>query len=259
MPTRETAPIGVPCWTDLFTSDVAGSRRFYGELFGWEALAPSPEFGGYFMFARDGVPVAGAMGGRPDVPATNTWSVYLATDDLAKTVETAAAEGAEITVAPMAVADVGSQAILVDPTGARFGAWQAGTFPGFTVLDEPGTPSWFELFTRDHPRAVAFYRSVFGWDTVVNGDTDEFRYTSVHDQASDQDVAGVMDARLFLPEGVGSYWSVYWRVADVDATVAAVNRLGGAVIDEAVDTPYGRLATVADPAGAPFKLRTLNG
>ena len=41
MPTRDRAPIGSPCWADLWTSDVEGSRRFYGELFGWEASAPS--------------------------------------------------------------------------------------------------------------------------------------------------------------------------------------------------------------------------
>jgi len=28
MPTRDRAPIGAPCWTDLWTSDVEASRRF---------------------------------------------------------------------------------------------------------------------------------------------------------------------------------------------------------------------------------------
>ena len=32
---------------------------------------------------------------------------------------------------------------------------------GFTVLNEHGAPSWFELHTRDHAAACAFYRSVF--------------------------------------------------------------------------------------------------
>ncbi|HEY2563677.1 MAG TPA: hypothetical protein VGI44_08190 [Acidimicrobiales bacterium] len=63
MTARDRAPIGSPCWADLWTSDVEGSRTFYTELFGWEAQEPSPEFGGYFMFTRNGVPVAAAMGG----------------------------------------------------------------------------------------------------------------------------------------------------------------------------------------------------
>ncbi len=79
MPSGISAPIGSPSWADLWTADVGGSRRFYRELFGWEAQEPSEEFGGYFMFTRDGVPVAGGMGGTPDLPAENIWSVYLNT------------------------------------------------------------------------------------------------------------------------------------------------------------------------------------
>jgi len=75
MPTRDTAPIGSPCWADLWTSDVEGSRRFYSELFGWEAQDPSPEFGGYFMFTREGVPVAGAMGDMGEMRATDSWKI----------------------------------------------------------------------------------------------------------------------------------------------------------------------------------------
>ncbi|MDQ6614274.1 MAG: VOC family protein, partial [Actinomycetota bacterium] len=37
MPTRDTAPIGAPCWVDLMTSDTERSRAFYCELFGWTA------------------------------------------------------------------------------------------------------------------------------------------------------------------------------------------------------------------------------
>jgi len=215
MTTRTEAPTGAPCWADLWTSDIEGSRRFYGELFGWEANEPDPQFGGYFIFTRNGVDVAGCMG------------------------------------------DIGIQAVLNDPTGAHVGAWQALTFAGFTVLDEPGTPSWFELLTRDHAAAVAFYRTVFGWETDVVSDTDEFRYTTVRGPGgAGHELAGVGDASGFLPEGVPSHWSIYWHVDDVDAALAAVQSLGGSVVRAGEDTPYGRLAEAADPAGAHFKLRT---
>jgi predicted enzyme related to lactoylglutathione lyase len=255
MPTRDHAPIGAPCWADLWTSDVEGSRRFYAELFGWEAQEPSPEFGGYFMFTRDGIPTAGGMGDMGDMAADDSWKIYLATADIAKTVASAEAGGAEVMAPPMAVADLGTQAVLTDPTGARIGAWQPGTFPGFTVMEEHGAPSWFELYTRDHAAAIAFYRSVFGWDTNVVGDTDEFRYTTMHDPNRGIELAGVMDAALFLPEGQPAHWTIYWEVDDADAAVAEVKALGGSVVADAQDTPYGRMATVCDPAGAEFKLR----
>ena len=258
MPTRDSAAIGSPCWADLWTSDVEGSRKFYGDVFGWEAQEPSPEFGGYFMFTRNGIPIAGGMGDMGDMPANNAWKVYLTTDDINKTVETAEAEGAQIISPPMPVADLGIQAVLVDPTGAHLGAWQPGSFPGFTVVNEHGAPSWFELHTRDYAAAVAFYRTVFRWNTNVGGDSDEFRYTTMRDPRGEGELAGIMDATAWLPEGVPAHWSIYWEVDDADAAMAKVKALGGSVVMDALDTPYGRLATAADPAGAQFKLRTPN-
>jgi uncharacterized protein len=72
------------------------------------------------------------------------------------------------------VADLGTQSVLIDPTGAEIGAWQAGTFAGFTVMNENGSPSWFELYTRDHSSEVDFYRSVFKWNTAAIGETGRF-------------------------------------------------------------------------------------
>jgi len=256
--TREHAPVGAPCWTDLWTSDVEGSRRFYSELFGWEAAEPSEEFGGYFMFLRDGVPTAGGMGPMGDIPAGNVWTVYLATPDIAAVATTAEGAGANLFMAPEPVADLGIQVQMADPRGATVGAWQEGTFPGFTVLDEPGAPSWCELHTRDFQAALDFYRAVFGWETQMVGDTDEFRYAVVlAEPGSEEQVAGIMDANQWLPEGVDAVWSIYFRVDDAQAMSDRVVELGGSIVDPAVETPYGVLATVADPAGAVFKLRAL--
>ncbi len=256
MSIREQTPIGAPCWTDLWTSDVGGSRTFYCDLFGWEALEPSPEFGGYFMFARDGVPVAGAMGAMGDMPPNDSWKIYLNTDDVSRILQMAEAAGAQITVPSMPIADLGSQGVFVDPTGATIGIWQADTFPGFTVLAEHGAPSWFELYTRDHASAVSFYHSVFDLEMTVIGDTAEFRYTTLNDHSGELELAGIMEAAGWLPEGVPAHWMTYWEVDDVDSSAALVATLGGSVLAEPTDTPYGRMATVTDPAGAQFKLRT---
>src|SRR2546421_5846157 len=108
MPTRDSAPIGAPCWVDLLTSDTEKSRAFYSQLFGWTAEAPAEEFGGYFNFTRNGVRLAGGMAVQPDQGVGNVWSVYLATDDARKTVEAATANGGEGVVPPMDVGDLGA-------------------------------------------------------------------------------------------------------------------------------------------------------
>ena len=252
MPTRDTAPVGAPCWVDLTTSDTERSRAFYCELFGWTAEEPNPEFGGYVNFQRHGVRVAGCMAAQPGTGMPDVWSIYLATDDARKTVETAAANGGQVTVEPMDVGDLGTMAYLVDSGGAAIGLWQPGRHPGFGVLGETGAPAWFELHTRDYDGSLAFYREVFRWDTRPLSDTPEFRYTTVVD--GEAMLAGVMDASAFLPEGVPAHWSVYFGVDDTDAALAKVVELGGSVVAPAEDTPYGRLATATDPTGAQFKL-----
>ena len=260
MSTRDSAPIGSPCWADLWTSDVEGSRRFYGELFGWEAQEPSPEFGGYFMFTRDGVPVAGGMGDMGDMPANDTWKIYLATDDITKTVEAAEAAGAQIVSPPMAGGRPRRSRRCSSTRPARSSA--------------PGSPGRSRVHgverARVHragssctpattPRAVDFYRSVFHWDTDTVGDSDEFRYTTMRDPSGDGELAGIMDASGLPPR----------RRAGplVDLLGGRRRRRGGGQgrrrsaarwCMDATDTPYGRLATVADPAGAQFKLRTPN-
>ena len=159
---------------------------------------------------------------------------------------------------PVSIADLGHQVVLTDPSGASVGAWEAGSFPGFVVLDQPRAPSWFELHTHDYTAALDFYRAVFGWTTQVESDTDQFRDSTLVDPADGTQLCGVMDAP-WLPEGPAGEWTVYWETVDVDATVAEAVRLGGAFTDGPIDTPHGRIATVADPAGAPFRLRTAPG
>ena len=257
MTTRETAPAGAPCWADLWTSDIEGSKRFYGELFGWESEEPDPLYGGYFTFTRKGVRVAGCMGDMgPDMEANNTWKPYLATEDNAKTLEVAESRGAQIAVPGMTVGDLGIQGVLADPGGATVGTWQPITFQGFAVINEHGTPSWFELHTRDYAGALDFYRSVFSWETTVASDNEQLRYTTFRSPAGGEYVGGVMDASAFRPEGTPDEWSVYWEVDDCAAALAKVKKLGGTVIMGPDDTPYGVLALCADPAGAQFKLLT---
>lgn len=252
MPKRDATPPGAPCWIDLMTSDPAASKAFYGELFGWTSEDSGPEYGGYISFRKDDALVAGAMANDPAQGVPDGWSVYLATDDAEATSEAVTATGGTVVVPTMAVGELGKMLVVVDPSGATIGAWQPGTHTGFGLVDEPGAPAWFELHTRDHGAAIAFYEKAFGWETEVASDTDDFRYTTLG--KGDDQAAGVMDAANFLPEGVPSLWTVYFRTADADADVAKAVALGATVVEPTEDTPYGRLAGLKDPTGAYFKL-----
>jgi predicted enzyme related to lactoylglutathione lyase len=249
---RDSAPVGAPCWVDLFSSDTDKARAFYGELFGWTSESAGEEYGGYINFAKDGVPVAGCMHNDGQAGSPDLWSIYLASKDAAATVDAAAAHGGAVELPPMPVMELGTMAFVTDPGQGRIGVWQPGLHQGFGVLAEPGAPSWFELHTRAYEASVEFYRDVFDWDTHVVGDSPEFRYTTLGE--GDGQLAGIMDASTFMPDGSAATWSIYFGIENADAALAKIVDLGGSVVLAAEDTPYGRLASAADPTGALFKL-----
>ncbi len=251
MPRRDVAPIGAPCWVDLYTSDPERAQAFYNELFGWTCEATGPEFGGYFNFSKDGVQVAGGMAHDGETGTPDHWSVYLASDNAAATVDAAAARGRAVIVPAMAVMELGSMAVVTDPGGDAIGIWQPGLHKGFGVFGEPGTPSWFELHTRAYDAALQFYRDVCKWDTATVSDAPEFRYTTLND--GDVQLAGIMDASVF-PDGAPTGWSIYFGTDDTDKSLARIVDLGGKIVLPAEDTPYGRLAQASDPTGSLFKL-----
>jgi predicted enzyme related to lactoylglutathione lyase len=256
MPKVDTFPPGAPCWFELFTSDPDKSRAFYEELFGWTSQDMGPDYGHYINFSKGGVLIAGGMKNDGQSGAPDAWSVYLTTDDTDRTVKEAGANGGQVIVPAMDVMTLGKMAVLIDSGGAAIGAWQPGEMRGFGLSGEPGTPSWFELHTRDYDKVLGFYRDVFKWDTFTVSDTPEFRYSTLGKPDSGNERAGVMDSSGFLPEGVPAHWTVYFHVDDVDATVARIKKLGGGVVMPVDDTPYGRLAAVTDNNGVQFSLRT---
>ncbi|MDQ6753292.1 MAG: VOC family protein [Actinomycetota bacterium] len=256
MPKPDIAP-GAPCWIDLMTSDPEKAKDFYAELFGWTYETGDQEkYGGYIVASKNGQMVAGIMkndgqSGYPDV-----WTTYLRVEDINAVTESTTANGGQVFMGPMEVPGQGHMAMIGDAGGAAIGVWQFGGHTGFQVHGEPGAAVWHELHTRDYPATVKFYQDVFGWQTDVMSDTPEFRYTTLG--AGDDAVAGIMDSTAFLPEGVPANWQVYFGVENADATIENALSQGAQLVQPAEDTPFGRMATLADPTGTMFKIAQAN-
>jgi len=264
VPIRQRASLGAPCWIDLLTSDLDRAKDFYGTVFGWTFESAGPEYGGYVTTSKDGRPVAGLMGNDPQFRTPDGWTTYLHTADIKATLAAATAAGGAPCSEPMEIKDKGHMATLTDPTGAFLGLWEPNGHNGFEVVNEAGAPVYFQLTTRDYGEALDFYRTVFGWHTETVADSDEFRYsTAIFDgdaspASGRYPQLGVMDGTRDLPKGVPPNWVFFLGAEDVDKTVQLVKENGGTVIRDAEDTPYGRLAAVADPTGACFNLSSLD-
>ncbi|MDQ2838191.1 MAG: VOC family protein [Actinomycetota bacterium] len=250
MTTRDTPwPDGTPCWTDLTVGDLDAARLFYENLFGWTIEHGLAEFGGYATCLKDGRPVC-AIAPKMSSELPSVWTTYLASSDAVATAARITAAGGRLTVEPMQVADFGTMAMAVDPSGASFGLWQADQTSGAQLVNEPGAVIWNEHLSPDWQASRAFYASAFGW-TYHDVSADGFNYASF--QVDGRDVGGIGDLPADADQPVG-HWSVYFAVENTDEAVDQLVKLGGNVLKPPQDTPYGRLATVSDPEGAVFAL-----
>ncbi|HEX2965604.1 MAG TPA: VOC family protein [Syntrophorhabdaceae bacterium] len=113
---------GMISWQELSTDDPDRSRKFYGDLFGWEYKEfPMEEGESYWVVKVDGEEIAGIMKMPPAAGAMPSyWGIYITVDDVDKTVEKAAKLGAQVLVPPTDIPQVGRFATLQEAGGAAF-------------------------------------------------------------------------------------------------------------------------------------------
>jgi uncharacterized protein len=237
---------GAPNWVDLATSDLDGAKQFYSRLFGWTDHVSD----GYTTFSLNGLPVAGA-GPLTAESQPTAWSTYLATDDADAVAFRVTEAGGKVLVAPFDVMEQGRLAAFLDPAGAPFSVWQAGTVGGAAVFDVPGALTWNELNTRDVEGSAVFYASVFGW-TFRESEMDGRPYV-----VADLNGTAIAGIQPMIGDGwrdLSSHWMVYFAVPDCERAVSGVSALGGTVLQKPRSIPIGQYAIVADPGGAVFSL-----
>ena len=109
---------GALIWSELATADLAKSKAFYSEAFGWG-------WGGADEYAEaqvGGRTIAGVMPRRPDMPpdVPDSWLVYFGMDDVDAGAKKASDLGAKVIVDPTDIPGTGRFAVLIDPQGAAF-------------------------------------------------------------------------------------------------------------------------------------------
>ncbi len=250
----EHAP-GTFSWTDLGTTDTEGAKRFYTQLFGWDAEdMPAGDGAVYTMFVKDGKTVAAcyeqyAEQREQGVPPN--WLSYVTVTSADDSAKRASSLGGSVLQQPFDVLDVGRMALVADPQGAVLALWQPRSHIGAQLVNEPGALCWNDLRTTDTVGAVSFYTQLFGWgaEEIDIGPAGTYTTLRVGESAN----GGIMR----LPEamtGVPPHWGVYFAVEDCDKGVALVEQLGGSLMVPPIEVPAGRFALVADPQGAPFSL-----
>lgn len=251
---------GMPIWYELLTTDVAGAKRFYGDVVGWKADdMPVPKGGdgsAYTIFgANDGQGVAGLMQQPDGAPTGPTWLAYFHVEDVDAKV--AANEGAGgVTHMPATdMPGVGRMAMVADPQGILHYLMDPTPPEGegeSTSFSEtlPQRCSWNELVTSDHKAALEYYGAQLGWrstEAMPMGPMGDYSFVDVSASGGDVRIGAMMDAQPEMPKA----WTFYFKIPDVDAAVATVEAGGGKVVQGPMEVPGGqRIIVVTDPQGA---------
>ena len=246
----QAKPAGTPTWTDLLTPDAAASRDFYQKVFGWQFDVGGPEFGGYATARLGDRSTAGVVGDSPENAAMpSAWGLYFASNDIHADVARAVALGATLLYPAMEVGPFGSMATLTDPTGAQFSLWQAGMHVGWQMSDEPGSVTWHELYSPNAKQSRDFYTALLGATAEVMPGGMEY-YVLRHGEAQ---LAGIMQIDPSWG-AMPAQWVSYFAVANADETAAIAVANGGKQMGGIDDSPFGRIAALADANGAIFKV-----
>src|SRR2546425_7583424 len=116
---------------------------------------------------------------------------------------------------------------------------------------EPGVPCWVAAVEPDAERAAGFYAELMGWDTT-NLMAPDAKGKYFLCRLRGRDVAGVVSPHG-TPPPPGAAWTTHIWVHSADDAAATAAAAGGTVIGAPFDSPGGgRMAVLADPAGAVF-------
>jgi uncharacterized protein len=119
-------------------------------------------------------------------------------------------------------------------------------------IPKSGDICWRELRTKDLGTATDFYSKLFGWELQQSKVT-QMDYKEIVQDGTAQ--GGMMSMEGDDWGGAPSHWASYIAVANADETVEKITANGGSIRVPPFDAPgVGRMAMVADPAGADFAI-----
>jgi predicted enzyme related to lactoylglutathione lyase len=256
MPVMTAHRPGTFSWVDLAAHDVEVAERFYTQLFGWTAdrMQFGPAEGDvYVMMRKDGRDAAAVYAMDPTQKAQglpSAWLSYVTVESADKTAAKARTLGGTVLADAFDVMDAGRMALIGDPGGAMFAAWEPGRHVGAGIMNEPGSLCWNDLAARDMDAAIGFYGALFGW-TGVRAQGTPAPYTTLMN--GDTPAGGGIFAMPAEMAGGPPHWSPYFAVEDADEAVRRAQELGATVQMTPHDLPgVGRFAILRDPQGAEF-------
>ena len=110
---------------------------------------------------------------------------------------------------------------------------------------------WYELMTADPEKAKAFYEPVVGWN--IGPAVAEYNGYRMIERSDGKAAGGILPLTPEMQQhGARPTWLGYIHVADVDRAAREIEQDGGKTLMTSDIPNVGRIALIADPAGAHF-------
>lgn len=244
----ETYTPGRLVWFELSTDDPDGAARFYEQVLGWKTqTVPMGEGSTYTMFhPAGGKPHSGIS--EPHGPQAH-WMTYVSVDDVDAVVARAQKAGGAVVMPAMDVPGVGRMAGIADKEGAVLMAFRAAEGDGEEQPTGDGDFLWADLICDDPPSAAAWYRDVFGWDSVQKVAISDELTAWVLSRDGVPRAATVSKPMADMP----SHWIPFVSCADVDGALDRAIEAGGVVPIKGGSAGFIEAwGGFLDPAGAPL-------
>jgi uncharacterized protein len=241
---------GTFSWADVTTTDQDAAKRFYSGLFGWEADDRPVGDGVYYSMMELGGHDVAAISPQPqqqrEAGVPPMWNNYLTVESADETADRASQLGATVHAPPFDVMDVGRMAVIQDPQGAFFMAWEPRTNIGAQLVNAPGALSWNELASPDPTGSADFYGSLFGWTTSELEGSPTPYLIVMNGERSNGGIRELGD------EPAPPHWMPYFGIDDIESGLARAGELGGTVLAGPIDIGIAKTGVIRDPQGAVF-------
>jgi predicted enzyme related to lactoylglutathione lyase len=110
---------------ELGTTDIGKAKSFYQSLFDWQLKDEEMGGGMTYTMISVGEGTGGGMMKHPVPGAPSAWLPYVLVDNITAATAKAKSLGATVMRDVTEVMGAGSFSIIIDPTGAALGLWQA--------------------------------------------------------------------------------------------------------------------------------------
>jgi uncharacterized protein len=227
-------------WHDLFTTNREASKEFYGALFGY--TYEDTENGTTFSNAE------GQQGSIIDITEgvniPSHWLPYLTVDSTTEAAFRIGAGGGRL------LSFGEGYVVFTDVEGAQLKIVQGHSTPKADSQSK-GSIIFDELLCTNAKQSLAFFQNITVWNIQSEPiwPSGEYHFCKANDLA----IAGI---RAVNPNLItSSFWISYFKVDDLNESVAKVIENGGSVITPAQTLPgYGQFAVVKDNLGAALAL-----